>query len=182
MTKKANDSKKKHQDSDVEWSDEDESDKDNKKGKNKKEASKKDLKLGKRKKREEEDNDFFTNKDIEVVPQEKFEKESDMDSDDMAETRALAKVMLRKKARTEIIDATYNRYATFDDEDGLPEWFVQDEKRNFRPNIPITKEEVMEEKRILKEYNERPSKKVTEAKARKKRRLAKAMNKVKQKA
>jgi hypothetical protein len=43
-----------------------------------------------------------------------------MDSDDMAETRALAKVMLRKKARTEIIDSTINRYANFDDESVLP--------------------------------------------------------------
>ena len=108
--------------------------------------------------------------------------ESDLDSDDMAETRALAKVMLRKKARTEIIDATYNRYATFDDEHELPDWFVTDEKKNFRPNIPITKEQVMEEKKALKIYNERPSKKVTEAKARKKRRLAKAMDKIKIKA
>ena len=41
---------------------------------------------------------------------------------------------------------------------------------------------IAEEKRILKEYNERPSKKVAEAKARKKRKLAKAMNKVKVKA
>lgn len=41
---------------------------------------------------------------------------------------------------------------------------------------------IAEEKRILKEYNERPSKKVSEAKARKKRRLMKAMNKVKSKA
>ena len=41
----------------------------------------------------------------------------------MAETRALAKVMLRKKARTEIVDASYNRYAIFDDEADLPEWF-----------------------------------------------------------
>ncbi|CDW82321.1 pre-rrna processing protein ftsj3 [Stylonychia lemnae] len=181
LMKKQADSKKKHQDSDVEWSDEDESDS-GKKGKGKKKEKEKDLKLGKRKNREQEDNDFFTNKEIEVVPQEKFEQESDMDSDDMAETRALAKVMLRKKARTEILDATYNRYATFDDEGELPDWFVQDERRNFRPNIPITKEQVMEEKRILKEYNERPSKKVTEAKARKKKRLAKAMNKIKQKA
>jgi AdoMet-dependent rRNA methyltransferase SPB1 len=41
---------------------------------------------------------------------------------------------------------------------------------------------VAEEKKILKAYNERPSKKVMEAKARKKKRLAKAMNKIKNKA
>lgn len=63
-----------------------------------------------------------------------------MDSDDMAETRALAKVMLRKKARTEILDSSYNRYATFDDESVLPEWFKEDEKKHFRINLPITKE------------------------------------------
>jgi len=34
-----------------------------------------------------------------------------MDSDDIAETRALAKKMLRKKFRTETIDASYSRYA-----------------------------------------------------------------------
>jgi hypothetical protein len=38
------------------------------------------------------------------------------------------------------------------------------------------------EKQALKAYNERPSKKVTEAKARKKKRLAKAMDKIKNKA
>lgn len=105
-----------------------------------------------------------------------------MDSDDIAETRALAKVMLRKKARNEIMDSTYNRYANHDDPSVLPEWFIEDERRHFRPNLPVTKAQVAEEKKALKEYNERPSKKVTEAKARKKRRLAKAMNKIKQKA
>lgn len=100
----------------------------------------------------------------------------------MAETRAIAKLMLRKKARTEILDSTYNRFANFDDEGALPQWFLEDEKKHFRPNLPVTKEMVAEEKRILKEYNERPSKKVMEAKARKKKRLAKAMNKIKQKA
>lgn len=105
-----------------------------------------------------------------------------MDSDDIAETRALAKLMLRKKARNEILDMTYNRYSTHDDKSVLPSWFIEDEQRHYKPPIPVTKEMIQEEKRILKAYNERPSKKVMEAKARKKKKLARAMNKVKSKA
>ena len=118
-----------------------------------------------------------------MVPQEKFdEEELEMDSDDMAETRALAKFMFRKKNREMVLDATYNRYARFDDPNVLPGWFKEDEEKHYRPFIPVTKEMVAEEKKIMKEYDERPSKKVAEAKARKKKRLAKAMQKVKQKA
>lgn len=109
---------------------------------------------------------------------------SSMDSDDMAETRALAKLMLRKKNRQEILDSTYNRFATHEDKSSLPDWFVEDEARHFRPNNMhlITRDMVADEKKFLKEYNERPSKKVQEAKARKKKRLAKAMTKIKNKA
>lgn len=140
--------------------------------------------LGKRKtKKGVEDKGFFVDDNFEVVPQEKIEEGySSMDSDEMAETRALAKLMLRKKNRNEILEGTYNRYATYDDKSVLPQWFIEDEERHFKRHLPVTKEMVAEEKKILKEYNERPSKKVAQAKARKKRRLAKAMNKVKQKA
>lgn len=102
----------------------------------------------------------------------------------MAETRAIAKLMLRKKTRNEIIEGTYNRYAVHDDPTLLPDWFLEDESRHFRPNLDhlLTKDAMAEEKKALKAYNERPSKKVTEAKARKKKRLAKAMNKIKTKA
>ena len=34
-----------------------------------------------------------------------------MDSNEMAEVRILAKKMLRKKERSEILDSTYNRYS-----------------------------------------------------------------------
>ena len=66
----------------------------------------------------------------------------------------------------------------------LPDWFVEDESRHYQSNNVhlITKDMVADEKRFLKAYNERPSKKVQEAKARKKKRLAKAMSKIKNKA
>lgn len=174
-----------------EWSDDDKYDpKEDKKAK----KDKKSL-LGKRKRNAEEDKDelksFFGNKPIEEVPVNDMEKKdpndlpsgySSMDSDDIAETRALAKKMLRKKFRTETIDNSYSRYAYDDDGCDLPQWFLDDEAKHNVPNINLTKEEVDEEKRVLREWNARPSKKVTEAKARKKMRLAKAMNKIKNKA
>lgn len=105
-----------------------------------------------------------------------------MDSEDIAETRALAKKMLRKKFRTETIDASYSRYAYEDDEKIKPSWFAEDEAKHNIPNINLTQEEIDEEKRILREWNLRPSKKVMEAKNRKKMKLARAMSKVKSKA
>jgi len=65
-----------------------------------------------------------------------------MDSDDMAETRALAKVMLRKKQRTEVLDATYNRFSNFDDPNVLPSWFKEDETKHYKVRLPVTKEMV----------------------------------------
>ena len=136
--------------------------------------------------------DFFKNDALEEVPANDMSKQkkeddlpdgySSMDSDEMAETRALAKKMLRKKFREETISASYNRYAFEDEGDLLPEWFVQDEARANIPNYNLTQEEVDEEKRLLREWNTRPSKKVTEAKNRKKMRLVKAMAKIKTKA
>lgn len=63
-----------------------------------------------------------------------------MDSDDIAETWALAKIMLRKKEWEALIDASYNRYSFFDDENNLPDWFVDDEKVAHKIKLPITKE------------------------------------------
>ena len=72
--------------------------------------------------------EFFKNEEIEEVPQQEVNDLPDgyesMDSDDLAETRALAKKMLRKKFRSEIIDASFNRYAYDDEGAQLPSWFV----------------------------------------------------------
>ena len=46
--------------------------------------------------------------------------------------------MVRKKSREELIDSAYNRYAHNDDQSILPKWFVEDELRHHRPNLPVT--------------------------------------------
>jgi AdoMet-dependent rRNA methyltransferase SPB1 len=107
---------------------------------------------------------------------------SDYDSDDVAEIRAIGKQMLRKKTRLEMIDGAYNRYAYTEDPDTLPSWFVQEENKFNKPIPSITKAEVIAEKKFMKEYNARPSSKIAEFKERKKRKMLKAMAKVRQKA
>ena len=67
-----------------------------------------------------------------------------MDSDEIAETRALARQMLRKKFRTETIEASYGRFATEENEAILPEWFVEDEAKHHVPNINVSKEQIAE--------------------------------------
>lgn len=116
---------------------------------------------------------------IEVVPVKRFE---DFNIDDLAGNLALAKKMLRAKDRNDIIDQTYNRYVTYDDPDDLPDWFVEDEKRHFYSNPPISKEEADAEKRRLRMLEDTPARKVLEAKYRKKRRLEKKLSKVTKKA
>uniref|UniRef100_A0ACD5TDJ0 Uncharacterized protein n=1 Tax=Avena sativa TaxID=4498 RepID=A0ACD5TDJ0_AVESA len=131
--------------------------------------------------------------DIEMVPAEpvrteddsdsssdESEPEEDLDDDQKAEVLAYAHKMLRKKQREQILDDAYNRYM-FDDE-GLPKWFVEDEKRHTQAMKPITKEEVAAMKAQFREIDARPSKKVAEAKARKKRVAAKKLEKARQKA
>lgn len=104
----------------------------------------------------------------------------DYDTDTKCETLAFAKKMLSKRKREEIIDDAYNKYM-FDDE-GLPPWFVDDEKRHYQPIKPITKEEVAAIKAQFKEINARPAKKVAEAKARKKRAAMRKLEKIRKKA
>lgn len=195
--------KKKKDDDSSEWSDDDKYEPKLTKEQRKAQKEKEKKLLGKKRKAGiEGDMDdvtkFFANEDIEEVPVEDLEAKkkirdeddsdglpsgySSMDSDDIAETRALAKKMLRKKFRETAITNSFNRYAFDDDERALPQWFTEDEAKAYVPNINLTKEEVAEEKKALMEWNARPSKKVKEAKARKKMRLQKAMNKLKSKA
>ena len=115
--------------------------------------------------------------------EEKGDSSSDegYDTDEKAEIRAIAKKMLRKKKRLEILNSTYNRYA-FEDDGRVPQWFVEEEKKHNVPTKPVTKAEILAEKAYLKKLNDRMPKKVLEAKARKRNKLNKRLEKVKKKA
>ncbi|XP_022763245.1 putative rRNA methyltransferase isoform X2 [Durio zibethinus] len=126
--------------------------------------------------------------DFEIVPAPATDSSDDSSSDDSededvdtkAEILAYAKKMLRKKQREQILDDAYNKYM-FDDE-GLPQWFLEEERRHRQPIKPVTKEEIAAMRAQFKEINARPAKKVAEAKARKKRVAMKKLEKVRQKA
>ena len=116
--------------------------------------------------------------DFQTVPQEYPEV---LDEEALAETIALGTAMLRKKRRREIINSTYNKY-NFEDSNKLPEWFEKDQKKFYTATLPVTREEMAEARKQVREFNNRPNKKVVEAIARRKRRLAKKLDSLKPKA
>lgn len=85
-----------------------------------------------------------------------------------------------KKTKRDLIDGAWNRFM-FDDDD-LPDWFVEDEKKFMKKAMPVGEELVENYRKNLQEFNTRSLKKVMEAKARKKRRTKKSLDKVKKKA
>ena len=84
-----------------------------------------------------------------------------------------------KKKREDLIDSGYNRWTHNDD--NLPDWFMADESKFCQKTLPITKEMVEVYRSKLKEINSRPIKKVAEAKARKKKRALKKLEKARKK-
>ncbi|KAI0778502.1 Spb1 C-terminal domain-containing protein [Trametes elegans] len=143
----------------------------------------------------DEDDDFD---DFEVVPQDRSDDEDmwDVEGEDedevkqakinkhgltTAEAMTLATQLVnREKTRTELINEGFNRYS-LNAKDGLPSWFLDDEEKHYKSNIPITKEAVDALRAKMRALDARPIKKVAEAKARKKlkaaQRLEKAMKK-----
>lgn len=126
---------------------------------------------------------------------ESSDSESDNQSDDEVENQpppgkkikltpeelAVGQMMITsKKNKRDFIDGAWNRYMFNDD--NLPDWFVEDEKKSMRRNLPIPEEFVQNYRHNLTEFNTRSIKKVMEAKTRKKRRQKKQMEKISKKA
>ena len=133
---------------------------------------------------EQEENNKLLNKKTKREKDQSSSSEDEDDgynSDEKAEIRAIAKKMLRKKERLKILNSSYNRYA-FEDDGKVPKWFLEDENKHNKPQKPVTKAEILAEKEYLRKITVRMPKKILEAKARKKNRLNKRLQKIKKQA
>lgn len=99
------------------------------------------------------------------------------------EELALGQEMIKsKKSRRDIMDSGWNRYMFDDKDQDLPDWFVKEEELHMRLHPDTDPEVVQFYKDRMKDVNVKTIKKVVEAKARKKRRLVKRMDKAKKRA
>ncbi|SPO29014.1 probable AdoMet-dependent rRNA methyltransferase SPB1 [Ustilago trichophora] len=140
--------------------------------------------------------------DFEVVPQDQEEdaipdEEWDLDGEDeeagkqkrikdhglaTAEAVALAQALVNRQiTKEDLMDQGFSKH-NFVDKDGLPAWFLDDEQKHYKANIPITKEAVQALRERQRALDARPIKKVAEAKARKKMRTLRRLEKAQQKA
>lgn len=80
-----------------------------------------------------------------------------------------------------MIDDAYNKYARDDDED-LPEWFLEDERKFMRPPPVYDQKDLDEANERLAAVDTKSIKKVAEAKFRKKKKAEKKMAQARQRA
>ncbi|TNY21216.1 Spb1 C-terminal domain-containing protein [Rhodotorula diobovata] len=132
----------------------------------------------------EEDEAMEEEADIDAQEKEEIEKAERIAKVGLttAEAMTLAQQLVnRERTKTQLVDEGFNRHTDVVGGDGLPTWFIDDEQRHFRHNIPVTKDAVQAIRDKQRALNARPIKKVAEAKARKQmrkiRRIEKARNK-----
>ncbi|CAA9989003.1 methyltransferase, putative [Plasmodium knowlesi strain H] len=100
------------------------------------------------------------------------------DEDELAFIKCIGEKLIHKKSRMDLIDDSFNRHSYLDDEDMLPEWFVEEEKKFRRPVIPIDKSILNQYKSSINKITKMPIKKVIEAKMRNKKREIAKMKKL----
>ncbi|EGV63915.1 AdoMet-dependent rRNA methyltransferase spb1 [Yamadazyma tenuis] len=130
-----------------------------------------------------EKNEVSEDEDSSDEETHKFKNLSEKEKNDLATVEAMTlahQLALGHKTKHDLVDEGINRYS-FRDNDNVPEWFIDDEKRHSKISKPITKEAAMAIKQKQKELNARPIKKVLEAKGRKKMRALKRLEKLKKK-
>ncbi|KAH0838389.1 FtsJ-domain-containing protein [Lanmaoa asiatica] len=99
-----------------------------------------------------------------------------------AEAVTLAQQLVnRRTTKTNLLNDGFNRYS-LNAKDGLPCWFLDDEAKHYKPNIPVTKEAVASLRARQRALDSRPIKKIAEAKGRKKLRAAQRLEKAMKKA
>jgi AdoMet-dependent rRNA methyltransferase SPB1 len=87
----------------------------------------------------------------------------------------------RKITASQLIDQGFNRLSS-QHKDGLPSWFLDDESKYYKANIPVTKEAINALREKQRALDARPIKKIAEAKARKKFKAVQRLTKAKKKA
>ena len=76
-------------------------------------------------------------------------------SEEHAQALAIGELLSHPSTARDFIDSCYNRYAFNDDED-LPQWFLDDERKYNKPQLPITKEAVERIRQRFREKNQTP--------------------------
>lgn len=127
-----------------------------------------------------ENNEDDSGSDIE--DHEEAYNSEDYDTDERAQHIALAAMLTSKSKRRKVLDSAYNRYAFNDDDGSLPQWFIEDENKHNRPQLPVTKEMVDAVRARYKDIASKPINKVAEARARKKRKLELKIDRIKKQA
>ncbi|PKI82385.1 AdoMet-dependent rRNA methyltransferase spb1 [Malassezia vespertilionis] len=150
---------------------------------------------------EEENSDQAYDNDLEIVPSEYATtvpdgawdiNDEDIDAKKHAriakhglhteEAASLAHALVnRQMTKSDLIDRGFSKHH-FNDKIGAPEWFLEDENKHYRANIPISKEAVEALRAKQRALDARPIKKVAEAKARKKHRVAMRLEKAQKRA
>ncbi|KAG9034892.1 AdoMet-dependent rRNA methyltransferase spb1 [Tulasnella sp. JGI-2019a] len=135
--------------------------------------------------------------DFEVVPQDEDISMWDVGDEDIDEKKqqqikkyglltsdavTLAqKLVNRQTTKTHLINDGFTRFS-LNHKDGLPTWFAEEEKKHYRPNIPVTKEAARILRAKQRALDARPMKKIAEAKARKRMRALRRLEKASKRA